>query len=175
MITLKSQYSEEVEFNNIKEVEMVESSFVYNFFMPEESDTTSQEDQSQDPLLRSDLNNVPRYVKLQWIPVFTTETVVADKESLVEERTFKKENFGKKKGVASLNSFSFKNSFEKSKKKTNLIIHDGTKTELMDVHKLDEAIAATSNKSVFSNTINAVFNVEKKQNTINTLSILKKK
>jgi hypothetical protein len=175
MISMKSKFSEDLEFNNLKEPEL-SAEFVYNFFSPDEADVISQEDQSQDPYLKNDIFHVPRYVELRWPAAGVTEELSAeetagDKNAL----QIKKEAFGKKRGVTGFNSAAFKNSFEKSKKKLNLLEKEGVKKEIVDMHKLDVAFDATANKKMFGNTISAVFNIGEQPNVIANLPINFKK
>lgn len=176
MICLKSADSEDIEFNNLKEINP-DVEFTYNFFIPEEEDIVSQEDQSQDPLLKNDAFNVPRYVELNWAPVGVTDELTSEesgrKSAAVQK--LKRDTFVKNRGVTGFNSTNFKNSFEKSKKKTNLMERNGLKMEVADIHNLDVALNSTSNKAVFANTVNAVFNVDENKGVVNSLPIMVKK
>lgn len=172
MITLKSKESEILEFNNLKEI-TPDSTFVYNFFEETEEDIDSQEDQSKDPLLASDISNVPKYVKLTWDSIVVTEPISDPNQSPMSQEinAFKKKTFKDKKGVLSTDSVNFKNSFVKSQKQTTLYNKEGISTEVTDIHNLDVAMNSTSNKKVFANTINAVLNANKSQNVVSNLPI----
>jgi len=65
LITSKSKESEEIEFNNLKQIG-IKAEFVYNFFVPEEKNYVTEENPLLDPLLKDSLFDVPRYVKLTW-------------------------------------------------------------------------------------------------------------
>lgn len=172
MITLKSKDSEEIEFNNLKEIDP-ESEFTYNFFIQEEEDIISQEDQAQDPLLKKDIFNVPRYVELQWKPIGVTEKLTREEsgDREAEIRELKRNVFTKSRGVAGFTSTNFRNSFEKSKKKMNAVNKEGVDMEVADMHKLDVAIDSTSNKNRFANSVNAVFNVDDQEDVVNSLPV----
>lgn len=171
MITLKSKDSEELEFNNLKEIDP-EIEFTYQFFVSDEEDISSQEDQAQDPLLKGDIFDVPRYVELTWQPVGVTERLTAEEmNDKPEIRELKRNTFAKKKGVAGFNSTNFKNSFEKHKKRMNPTKREGIEREVTDIHKLDVALESTSNKNRFSNSVNAVFNVDEQDEIINSLPV----
>lgn len=175
MISLKSKESEEIEFNSLKEVQP-DLEFTYNFFTQDESDVSTQEDQSQDPLLKNDIYNVPRYVELSWTPVGVTEEMssdeIDDSTDTSEVRKLRRETFSKKKGVSGFNSTNFKNSYEKSKKRANPRKKDGVDVEIVDMHQLDVAMDSTSNKNVFSNSVTAVFSTEDQNDVIDTLPVL---
>ena len=172
MICLKSKESEVLEFNNLKEPAF-EVQMVYNFFIPEEEDVLSQEDQSQDPFLKGDIFDVPRYVELKWTPVDVTEEFASIESLSVDALEMKRDVFGKQRGVVSATSANFKNSFEKSKKKFNPIDRDGVKREVVDIHQLDVALNSTANKSVFANSVRAVVNIKDTPNTISQIPIKK--
>lgn len=160
-VTLKSQESEVLEYNNLQEVDL-EAKFVYNFYVPEETNIASQEDQSQDPLLKKDIFNVPRYVKLTWEAKHAKE-LLFDKENDFL-RVFPK-------GVVGNASYDFKNSFQKAAKKTNLINSDGRSYELTDIHNLDVAFNSINNANVFTNTINVVLETSDNLVSIDNLPV----
>jgi hypothetical protein len=162
-VTLKSQESEVLEYNNLQTVNM-SSKFVYNFYIPEETNIASQEDQTKDPLLTKDIFNVPRYVKLSWEATHLKEPL-SDTES-----DFLKV-FPKVSGIVGYGSYDFKDSFQKSAKKTNLINSNGQSFELTDIHNLDVAFNSTNNGKVFTNTINATFDTSTNQTQISNLPI----
>ncbi len=170
-ITLRSPESETVNFNTLR-APTIEADFVYNFYTPDESDIVSQEDQSQDPLLRGDIYSVPRYVHLRWEASKISEPLT-DLEQLVEKahRDLRRETLQKSRGVSSNRNSNFKNSYRKSLKRTELINDSGVKKELVDIHKLDEAFNFTVNKKIFSNALCATFNVEDQKTIIDSLPI----
>jgi hypothetical protein len=155
---LKSQESEVVEYNNLKDVEL-NAKFVYNFYIPEECDISSQENQSQDPLLKNDIFNVPRYVKLSWQPKYVTEPLANTVTRPIP----------KVSGIVGAGSYDFKNSFINAAKTIQPISSEGRNFSLVDVHNLDIAFANTNNANVFSNTINVT--VEAQSNGVSSLPI----
>lgn len=164
-VNLRSRESEVLEYNNLQTVGL-SSKFIYNFYIPEETNILSQEDQTKDPLLKTDIFNVPRYVKLSW-PSIQLKQPLSDKES-----DFLKV-FPKITGVVGYGSYDFKNSFQKSAKKTNLINSDGRSFELTDIHNLDVAFNSINNGRVFTNTINATFDTSDNQTQISNLPVTK--
>lgn len=154
-LSMKSQFSEEIELNNLKEIN-VESNFVYNFYIPEEEDIISQEDQNKDPLLLRDKFNVPRYVELSWNPTILSEPISYENDS-EEAFFFKKQTFLKKNsGVVSYNSYSHKNSYLKSASRTFPVTLEGNKVNIVDLNQTDKAFDNIVNGKTFTNTINVV-------------------
>lgn len=150
-ITLKSQESEIIEYNNLKDVEL-KSEFIYNFYIPEETDIISQENQNQDPLLKNDIFNVPRYVKLTWEPKHVTENISNIENDFL--RTISTSKRIMPKGVVGANSFNFKNSLVNSSKVLKSFSAEGVDYNLVDTHKLDLAFSNTNNQKIFTNTLN---------------------
>lgn len=162
-VTLKSQESEVLEYNNLQTVDLT-TKFVYNFFIPEETNIASQEDQTKDPLLKTDIFNVPRYVKLSWEERHVKQPLTARENDFLKV-------FPKAAGVVGYGSYDFKDSFQKSAKKTNLVNSDGQSFELTDIHNLDVAFNSTNNGKVFTNTINVTFDTSQNQTQITNLPI----
>jgi hypothetical protein len=73
LIALKSQLSQEVEYNTIKQTN-VKTKFVYNFYTTQEKEL-NEEDRNDDPLDKADIFSVPRYVKITWEPQSVTEPI----------------------------------------------------------------------------------------------------
>jgi hypothetical protein len=167
MIALRSSYSEELEFVNLKETNL-NGKFTYNFYASSESwserDVTIQEDPAKDPLSKDKLVNVPMYVKINWDTVSTSEDIsVEERDNLSASAiksidVLKKASFMDKRGISNFYSSANvnKSSYEKYKKKQNPMRIDGIPTEIVDIDHLDKAIDSTSNKQVFSNTIGVV-------------------
>jgi hypothetical protein len=162
-VTLKSKESEIVDYNNLKDVD-VSSKFVYNFFTPDETDISSQEDQSQDPLLKNDIFNVPRYVKLTWDVKKITEALINTENDFLKV-------FPAPKGVIGGSSDNFKNSYATSLQKINPVSSEGRLVELIDVHNLDTAFSSINNASVFTNTLNLTISTALNKLSINSLPI----
>jgi hypothetical protein len=165
-IMLKSLDSESVEFNNLKVTEL-NAKFTYNFYIPEESDISSQEDQSQDPFLKNDIFNIPRYVKLTWKPTKVTEEIssfelVSALEKLKPIST----------AVIGYSSYAFKDSYESSLKKVAPFVAEGKAQEIVDIHKLDLAFANTSNSTVFSNTFNVILGARPSTLSIKSIPLI---
>lgn len=173
MITLKSKDSEDINFNTLKEPEL-QASFTYNFFIPEEKDIISEEDPSKDPLLKNDIFNVPRYVELRWTPTKVTEQLTLQEKvgNQQEIQKMKREVFAKYRGSTSSEAAVFKDSFERSKKRTNLIAKEGRKMEVTDIHKLDTAFESISNSQVFTNSVNVVMNVQGQVSNVSDVPIV---
>ncbi len=169
-ITLKSKQSETVSFNTLK-VPDLEGQFTYNFYTPDEAQITLQEDPTKDPLLSVDIFHVPRYVNLTWNASKIVEPLSDQEQHIAKNKNLKRDSFEKNRGVSSNKSSNFKNSYQKSLKKTNTLDRDGVKSELVDIHKLDVAFNATANKKVFPNVICATLNVEEQNNILDSLPI----
>lgn len=154
-LSMKSKFSEEIELNNLKDVTL-NGNFVYNFYIPEEEDVASQEDQSQDPLLLRDKFNVPRYVELAWNPVTLTEPVSYENDS-EEAFFFKKKTILKyNSGVVSYNSYAHKDSYLKSAARSSPVVLEGNKIQVIDLNQTDKAFDNIVNGKIFTNTINVV-------------------
>jgi hypothetical protein len=170
-VTLKSKQSETVQFNTLKTPDM-QAKFVYQFYAPDEEDIATQEDPAQDPLLKTDIHHVPRYVELSWEPPQLSEPLTDEEKSLTkEEKEEKKAFYNLPKGVATHFSEKVKNSYENSKKKVNLLQQEGIKAEVVDLHKLDVAFDSTVNKQLFTNSIAATLNTIDKPGVIDVLPI----
>ncbi len=167
-ICLKSKESESIQFNSVKTPEL-EGDFIYNFFEEDETSIQTQEDQSRDPLLKTDLSRVPRYVHLRWNSAKVSQPLTADEQGSKSE--LRRETFARQRGVTSNKNANFKNSYEKSLKRTNLVDRNGVKVEVVDIHKLDLAFDSTVNKKVFSNSLSAVYNISGQRNVVDTLPI----
>lgn len=170
-ICLKSKESETIQFNTIKTPE-IKGDFVYNFFTPDESSIESEEDQSKDPLLKTDISRVPRYVHLKWDAAKISEPLTSEEQGNVKPTQLKRDAILKNRGIASNKNSNFKNSYQKSLKKTNLFDYDGVKSEIVDIHKLDVAFNSTANKKVFSNSVSAVFNISSQRNVVDSLPVV---
>lgn len=156
MLTLKSKDSEVLEFNNLKELQL-DSEFTYNFFNNFEADIESQEDPSQDPYLKTSLINVPKYVKLTWKPVEITEPLS------IEETTHGTE-------VDTLKIETFQTPRVEGEQLPP-INREGRKIELIDMHKLEQAVESTSNRKVFGNSISATLHVQRGRNVVNDIPV----
>jgi hypothetical protein len=155
LISLKSKESEALQFNTVQLPDL-SAKFEYQFYEVNENDINIQEDQDKDPLLKNDLKNVPKYVKLSWYPVSVKERLESQR---LENIDIKNKFLKLDRGVAGYANSNFKKAFNKSKKKVNLIEKDGRKIELVDTHRLDEAFDAIANNNKFSNSIHSVVNV----------------
>lgn len=51
LVCLKSDFSDELEFNNLQDISL-QTTFKYNFFEPDEKNSAIQEDPNRDPLLK---------------------------------------------------------------------------------------------------------------------------
>ncbi len=162
-VTLKSKESEIVDYNNLKDVD-ISSKFVYNFFSPDETDINSQEDQSQDPLLKNDIFNVPRYVKLTWDVKKITEALINTENDFLKV-------FPIPKGVIGGSSDNFRNSYTTSLQKINPVALEGRLVELVDIHNLDTAFSSINNASVFTNTLNLTISTALNKLSINSLPL----
>jgi hypothetical protein len=111
-IALKSKESEEIEFNNIKQIDL-SGEFVYNFFTTKEKDYLNEEDPRQDPFLISNSSSfeIPRYIKLRWTPQMVTENL-----SEIEN------------DAALLTSKKIKNA--------SVFFDNGQSVELVDIHRI---------------------------------------
>jgi hypothetical protein len=70
------------------------------------------------------------------------------------------------------NNSAFKNSFAKSKKRTNPLKINGRDTDIVDIQHLDQAFDSISNAQRFGNTINVILNSINKGYSLNSIPIL---
>lgn len=163
-ISLKSKESEKIELNTIKIPEL-RTKFIYQFWEQNESDIFLQEDPGKDPLLNETLKNVPKYVEMQWDAVEVNEELTDEELGSSEAKEalwLKQKAFQEPRGILGYINKNFKNSFDKSSKKFNLInLNESVKTEIVDIHRLDKAFDSISNEKTFSNTIQISINVNK--------------
>jgi hypothetical protein len=181
-ITLKSSNSEELEFVNLQEVNDLQANFTYNFFSSSgdwsELDINIQEDQAKDPLLHHKLYDVPMYVELSWTPVHVLEPLSEEEmteyspEAKKEIDTMKVKAFRVSQGVTNLNSnVNMKDPYSAHQKKKSPLKREGIDMNVIDLHHLDVAINSTSNKHVFANTINVVFDTTDNTNSVTSLPV----
>jgi hypothetical protein len=149
-IMLKSLDSEEAEFNNLKEANVV-AEFTYNYFTQTEEDIQFQEAQNNDPLLSNTKNNAPMYVKLTWPVAKITQPITTEDTT----SGFEKLRITKPTGVSSVKSNNFAQSIVENQSKINLMsVLDGAQQQIVDIHGLDKAFNNIVNGLRFSNTIN---------------------
>ena len=67
---------------------------------------------------------------------------------------------------------AFKNSFAKSKKKTNPIKINGRDTDIVDIHHLDQAFNSISNAQKFANTLHVVLSSANQPSSLKNIPIL---
>lgn len=156
-ISLRSKVSEPLEINFLK-VPAISTNFVYNFFVREEEDILSQEDQALDPLLTSDPKDVPRYVELKWTPTQVTNPMAGTEKVAQEKKDLRAEVFCRKRGVCGFSSTNFSNSVEKNKKNYNPTIRDGLSLELVDVNNIELGFDSIVNSILFSSSVPVVIN-----------------
>ena len=161
LITLKSKESESIDYNSLV-VPHLNAKFVYNFFVGEEQDVLTQEDQSLDPLFEKSAREVPRYVELTWDAVSITEKLTGEEANETEESKTIKQNFlVSDRGVVNSTGTELKKSVENSSKRNNPIIVDGRQAKLVDSHRPQQAFDSVANKRQFANSIQTVVNTSK--------------
>lgn len=147
-ITLKSKESEEIEFNNLKQSEVV-AKFTYNFFTPEEKNYITEENTALDPLLKNSIFDVPRYAKLTW-----------EKQQVTEDISDIENNF---QLFTEGGTFSLKNTIP--------FIQEGQEFDVIDIHGLNKVFDYISNGDNFSNTVGTTINTENSNNYLNKIPI----
>ena len=144
-ITLKSQDSVSLEYNNLQDP-IMESKFIYNFWDKNESDISSQEDPSQDPLATQNLKDVPRYVEIRWESISVieqiTENIMPDDK---ETEGLREEVFASPRGVSNLNNTTNQNQPNLFLKNLNLRKVGHGKSKTTDIHNLEKGFGAASN------------------------------
>jgi len=152
VLSVSSLYSNVVQFNFIK-VPQLTSKFYYNFYVKEEDDISSNEDQSKDPLIKNTIDKVPRYVHLIWDSTFTTNELQSESELKQEQKNNKDFYFKKPKGNISSNFTNNKGSYFDFKKNiSNMKTEDGT-IKLVDSDDQEKGFMSISNKYTYKNNI----------------------
>ncbi len=155
-LCLKSKESDSIDFNTLKTPDL-ECDYIYQFFIPSESNITIQEDPIKDPLHKLKLSKVSSYVDITWTPQVVTSQI-SDKELSLDDLEFKRKYLQIARGVATEENSNFIKSSKFARKNINPINKDGIQFELIDSHELEAAFNATSNERMFTNSVNAVLN-----------------
>jgi len=152
-ILLRSQESEPLEYNSLKELDDLEADFIYNFYDPNEKDIFSQEDPNQDPVLSEKLFNVPRYVKLKWNSIHVENILIPEKGIFEQNKDLDAGTKQSKQKITNiLNSFKgFNSSFGGASisDQVNKIIMTIGQKEIIDLNNLQKAFDSTQNKNRF--------------------------
>lgn len=150
LVTYKSAKSESLEWNSLK-VPNLRAKNVYNFFVDEESNVVVQESIVRDPLIDARPSKTPRFVDLKWDSVALTQPPAAAKDEMKKNKGSRKTYFTVKKGVSSVTSFNFKNSYAAIQKTLSSLKVDGIDKTLVDTHNLDVAFQHLANDNMFAN------------------------
>lgn len=151
-IALKSKDSESIEFNTLQ-IPDFNSEFIYNFYVSEESDLSTQEDQNLDPLLNNSIYDIPRYLIINWKPIQKNEILKSEQQLPSEQLQLKEQAFSDAKGVFSDNSTNFKESYEKNSDKINPLYIEGRPVKMADINDATRAFSSIANSVAFPNTV----------------------
>lgn len=149
-LCLKSMRSPIVEYNHIKTPQMA-ATLNYNFFIPNETDVTSQEDPAQDPFVIN--QPVPRYVQLNWMPVSVSARSTDFASRTTEEKKNVQNFLANHRGNANAAGKQIANSFQSLKRAVNPVNRDGKALQLTDTHDLITAFNSFSNSKLFKNSM----------------------
>lgn len=170
LLGMKSQESLPVELNTMQTPSLT-AEMNYNFYIPEETDLDSQEDQSQDPLLAKE--DPPRHVTLTWDVVSTTNPSKDYSPRTPSEATLVAAFTNAPKGIATLTNNNVANSYQNNSGKTQTIQRNGQTLKLTDTHDLETGFNSTSNSRLFKNSALGIINVNNVDlNTINFTDLL---
>ena len=170
VLAMHSQQSDPLEFNTLT-VPDLETKLVYNFYTDDEEDILSQEDQSQDPLIKNKPYDVPRFVELKWPSTdVIEETKILQPTSDIQKQP-KRKSKNKSSGVFGTTSRNFQNSVDKNKKQIMPIIRDGQTREVVDIHNIEKGFEAIVNDKVFNGTTQTVFNISETNGSIGTIPV----
>jgi len=165
---LKSKESESIEFNSLHTPDLTVE-FVYNYFIDDESNVETEEDQSQDPLLNTRHHAVPRYAELKWDVSHVTEVLAGTEEVAHENTNLKRSTLYNRKAVFGRDSTNFQESLQKQRVKTTPLSGDGAPTEVVDIHSPERGFSAIANDREFASTVTVTVGTQDQKATVLTI------
>lgn len=162
-ITLKSQDSAFVEFNNLQ-VPKNDAVFIYQHWKKYESDLHIQEDPIKDPLLTKKLKDVPMYVELKWESINIVEQITENKISKDKDTEDLKNRVLKTpRGFGNMANGVTSKPVGKFLKNINLSKSETSKGKIVDIHEPEKGFDSISNKHQFANSIHTIIGTKKDQ------------
>lgn len=153
-ISTRSRSSEPIEYNTLQIPQFQSPRFIYQNWDVNESDISSQEDPSQDPLFSQKLRQVSRYIEFVWDILDTieqtTENTILKTTSLLK---IKETIFRNPRGVGRFSGEGTSKPISNSLKSINLIKEDTTKGKIVDIHDIEKGFDSVSNKQEFVNSV----------------------
>lgn len=166
LITAKSKFSKPIEYNTLYTPD-IEVDFVYNFYIDNEENITSEEDPSRDPIVDKSLKDIPRYVVLRWNKPNSLNKIKKEDSDFSTEVAYNRNI-----AVLSKNSKDFINKQANFERQVRPWMEDGLSLEVIDIHKPQQGFESTVNKNKYVDTNKATVSLRENPSSLTALPYL---